>query len=152
MTPAAAIAIFIAQGAVLAMDEVVFHRERGLPRWERWGHPLDTLSVLLCLAVALILPAQPPWSGIYAGLAIFSCLLVTKDEWVHSRFCRPAENWLHALLFLLHPALLWTIYGLWKTGSGFSELALRLEALLCGIFMLYQLLYWNLPWRRNAAK
>ncbi len=152
MTPVFAILIFIAQGVTLGVDEFVFHRKRGLPLWERLGHPLDTLSVLLCLGIALLFPAQSPWTGLYIGLAIFSCLLVTKDEWVHSKLCEPVENWLHAILFLLHPALLWAIYGLWQNRNESSNLLLKTEAALAALFMLYQLLYWNLPWRKNSLK
>ena len=147
MNTTLAILIFGAQGAAMGFDELVFHRERGLPRWERWGHPIDTLSVLLCLGTALVLPARQPWTGIYFGLAIFSCLCVTKDEWIHVTLCKPAEQWLHALLFLLHPVLLWTIYSLWRTGEGI--IFLRIETSLCAIFMLYQILHWNLPWRKT---
>ena len=34
-----------------------------------------------------------------SGLAIFSCLLVTKDEFSHKQDCPAAEQWLHAILF-----------------------------------------------------
>src|SRR4051812_20695940 len=95
-----AVLVFAFQGAVLGTDEFRFHRARGLPRWERWGHPLDTLSLLLCLAVALLPPPRGPWTGVYLGLAIVSCLTVTKDEWVHAQVCPPVEHWLHAVLFL----------------------------------------------------
>ena len=133
--------VFLAQGTVLVVDEFGFHRARGLPRWERWGHPIDTFSVLLCLAVALLLPARQPWVGLYLGLAIASCLCVTKDEWIHASLCKPMEQWLHALLFLLHPVLLWSIYFLWKSDAGAP--LLNIEATLCAGFMLYQIIYWN---------
>jgi len=147
MNPILVVLIFAAQGLVLGTDEILFHHPRGLPRWERWGHPLDTLSVLLCVGAALLFPPQPPWTGIYFGLALFSCLCVTKDEWVHTAACPPAEHWLHALLFLLHPALLWAVYSLWRSPGEIPRLVLQIEAFLCAIFMGYQLIYWNLLWR-----
>src|SRR5262245_66006812 len=39
---------FPLQMIFIAVDEIHFHRRRGLPRWERLGHPLDTLTVLAC--------------------------------------------------------------------------------------------------------
>lgn len=147
-----AILLFSAQGLVLGVDEIVFHRARGLPRWERVGHPLDTLSVLLCLGVALLLPAQAPWKNIYFALALLSCLCVTKDEWVHQALCPPFEQWLHALLFLLHPVLLWTIYALWQSDQSHSEWVLWMETSLAVLFLLYQTLYWNLPWRKKSPR
>jgi len=147
MNPVLVVLIFAAQGLVLGTDEIFFHYRRGLPLWERWGHPLDTLSVLLCLCVALTLPAHAPWTGVYFGLAVLSCLSVTKDEWVHTQACPPAEHWLHALLFLLHPALLWAVYVFWKSPGEFPRLLLLVEAILCALFMGYQLLYWNVLWQ-----
>ena len=40
----------VLQGVIMVVDEGWFHRTRGLPRWERIGHPLDTLTIVLCLA------------------------------------------------------------------------------------------------------
>ncbi len=147
MNTTLAILIFGAQGFALVYDELIFHRQRGLPRWERWGHPIDTFSVLLCLGMTLVLPARQPWMGIYFCSAILSCLCVTKDEWVHTTLCKPAEQWLHSMLFLLHPILLWAIYSLWLGNEGMF--LLRVETILCAAFMVYQILYWNLPWRKT---
>jgi hypothetical protein len=47
---------FVAQGLAIAVDEFYFHRKRGLPRWERVGHPVDTFSVLLCFLFVLFVP------------------------------------------------------------------------------------------------
>ena len=105
------------QGMAMAVDEFVFHRRREVPRWEWLGHALDTLVFLGCLACPLLLPPLAPNLRIYAGLALFSCLLITKDEFVHQRLCSGGEHWLHAVLFLLHPvvligtALLWAGIG-----------------------------------------
>ncbi len=41
------------QGIAMAVDELHFHRRRGLGRWERLGHPLDTLTVLACIGWTL---------------------------------------------------------------------------------------------------
>ena len=43
---------FLAQAIVISVDESVIHNRRDLPRWERSGHPLDTLSVLVVNALA----------------------------------------------------------------------------------------------------
>jgi hypothetical protein len=50
---------------------------------------------------------------------------------------------MHALLFLLHPALFTAIWFLWKQGEmGW----LSLQAALASGFLCWQLLYWNGPW------
>ena len=82
--------------AVINIDEFYFHVKRGLPKWERIGHPLDTLTVLACFAFILIFPYSSLNLKIYIGLALFSCVFVTKDEFVHKECCPASEQWLHA--------------------------------------------------------
>jgi hypothetical protein len=136
------------QAVVMLVDEGYFHRRRGLPRWERIGHPLDTLSVAACYAWLLIAtPAHTSSMGIYVALAAFSCLLVTKDEVVHARVCTRAECWLHAVLFVLHPIVLAGIGYAWLHGEAWLvrvQLALTLSG---GV---YQVVYWNLRHEARA--
>src|SRR3990167_10478936 len=94
---------FLLQAIVIGIDEGWFHLRRGLPRWERIGHPLDTLTVLICMGYVLFVPYSKTAIFPYLLLSIFSCLMVTKDEFVHKEHCPASEHWLHALLFILHP-------------------------------------------------
>lgn len=139
------------QGAAMLWDEAVFHRRRGLPRWERVGHPLDTLSLLVCLLWALREPFETRSLYAYAALAVFSCLLVTKDELVHAERCSPGEHWLHSLLFTLHPLVLAGAAGLWWQASGGSSAASALlgaqVAIICA-FLAWQVGYWNFMARK----
>ena len=144
-----AITVFVLQGTVMAVDEFRFHRRRTVPRWERVGHPLDTLTVLLPLAGAILLPPVAPWTAAFLVLAVFSCLFITKDEWVHARHCEPAEQWLHAVLFLLHPMLFLMIFLLWRAGeTGW----LLTQTALVAAFCTWQSLYWNGPWAPKAPE
>jgi 2-polyprenyl-6-hydroxyphenyl methylase/3-demethylubiquinone-9 3-methyltransferase len=128
------------QGAAMLIDEGVFHR-RGLPRWERIGHPLDTLTIVLCLAWLVAVPPGRATLTVYAVLAGFSTLFVTKDEPVHARLCGGGEQWLHALLFVLHPIVLAVLGLAWWRGEYPALLAVQL-ALTLG-FGIYQTVYWN---------
>ena len=130
------------------IDEIHFHRQRGLPRWERVGHPIDTLSVLLCYGVALTRPPSNAALTVYAALATLSCILITKDEFVHSRRCLPAEQWIHSLLFVLHPIVLGAAALLWFKQE---PAILWVQFALTLAFGCYQLLYWNLPWTRHPS-
>ena len=135
------LAVMLLQATLMAIDELLFHRRRGLPRWERIGHPIDTASVFACFAMTLVLP---PARGALIGYALFaalSCALVTKDEFVHAARCQPAEHWLHAMLFVLHPLLLIAGAVLWLEGARWILLAQTLATLAFGI---YQAVYWNL--------
>jgi hypothetical protein len=133
------------QALCMLVDELYFHRARGLPRWERIGHPLDTLSVLACYAVALSLTPEIRNLGFYVAVSALSCLLVTKDELVHAQHCQPLEQWLHAVLFILHPIVLGVGALLWLNQE---RTLLWLSASLTAAFACYQALYWNLPWKK----
>ena len=149
---------FIFQMICMAADEFWFHRKRGLPRWERIGHPLDTLTVAACLL--WILCVRPGSRAVIAFilLAVFSCVFVTKDEPVHRTHCSSAEQWLHALLFMLHPIVLACAAFLWPGSSppmlrfsGFEKAFLELSLLLMLSFGTYQFVYWNFVWHRKRA-
>lgn len=124
------------QALAMLVDEAWFHRRRGLPRWERIGHPLDTLTIALCLAWLLVGGSLP----VYIGLAIASTLFVTKDEAVHARECGAGEHWLHAVLFALHPIVLAAFAFLWLGGER-GILVAQLGVTLA--FLAYQTIYWN---------
>ena len=85
---AACIVAIALQAIAMLADEWWFHRRRELPRWERIGHPLDTLSIVLCLGwLLLVPPAAASALPVYVTLAIASTLFVTKDEGVHAKLC-----------------------------------------------------------------
>lgn len=157
---------FILQSIVIGCDEWYFHVKRGLPLWERIGHPLDTLSLIVCLGFLLLVPFSASAVKIYLGLGAISCLMVTKDEWVHKHLCPASENWLHALLFINHPLVLLSS-GLiwWRTGAEEPAQWLTnwltdpepLRIILLGAavaatgFMFYQIIYWNFLWQKKES-
>ena len=151
------------QGAAMVVDELYFHRQRGLGAWERIGHPLDTMTVLACLAWALWVPPDSRAITVYAALAIFSCLFITKDEGVHAAKCKAGEHWLHSVLFVVHPVSLASIGLMWPAIHGPpSEVPawlhdvpaasiVTMQLVVTGAFALYQLVYWNLAWTRTSS-
>lgn len=135
------------QGAAMLADEAVCHRRRGLPPWERIGHPLDTLTFAACFAWLVAVPPGGSALAVYAGLAAFSTLFVTKDEPVHARLCGGGEQWLHAVLFVLHPVVLAGFGVVWWRGDHPAAIAVQLGMILA--FGVYQAVYWNVA--RAAA-
>ena len=146
------------QALVMIFDEGYFHVRRGLPRWERIGHPVDTASVIACMACVLFLPFSKIALSIYCLLAAISCLLVTKDEFVHKEHCPASEQWLHALLFTLHPislamaGFMWPIVqGIevapwierWIAPQEIARLFLQIQMGVMLLFCTYQIVYWN---------
>jgi len=134
----------------MTVDELVFHRRRGLPRWERLGHPLDTLTVAACYGWLVAVPASHPHAlGIYLGMCAFSCLFITKDELVHAKVCEPLETWLHAVLFVLHPIVFLGFGLIWISGNDLWLLKGALASTLA--LMSYQFVYWNVRPRSTAV-
>lgn len=142
---------FFLQMFIINIDEFYFHVRRNLPKWERIGHPLDTLSVLVCFLFVRFFTYSPFLLKIYIFLSIFSCIFVTKDEFVHKECCPASEQWLHAFLFLNHPVLLTVTGLLWAMPEWFKDYAPEMGAepvftfqILCTtLFFLYQTIYWN---------
>ncbi len=132
----------ILQGSAMFFDEFYFHRKRGLPKWERIGHPIDSLSVMICYLFIYLQPFSDRNLSVYIGLCAFSSLLVTKDEFVHTERCEARENWLHAILFVLHPITFFAAGVIWmhSLGSGF----LLAQVILIFVFMVYQIVHWSL--------
>jgi hypothetical protein len=147
---AALVVPFGLQAAALLFDDFYFHRRRGLPLWERLGHPIDTASVLACFVFLLRVPQSPSAIRIYAVLAIVSCLCVTKDEFVHAEKCSGGEHWLHAVSFILHPLVLIAGALLWHLpDNAGAQLLLRAQTALLALVFAYQVLYWNIPWPKR---
>lgn len=158
---------FVVQMAVINIDEFYFHVKRGLPKWERLGHPLDTLTVLACFLFILCVPYSSFFLKVYIALAIFSCVFVTKDEFVHKECCPASEQWLHALLFINHPVVLTAAGLLWPIVDGATApsflrglvpYADTLRGVLWGqaacvtLFLLYQIVYWNFLWKDKQTE
>ncbi len=150
---------FLIHALGMLVDEFWFHRRRGLPRWERLGHPLDTLTVIACYALVLVPIPNRAVLIAYLAASVFSCLFITKDEWVHARHCTGGEMWLHAFLFVMHPILL-ALAGAWRfapmldarfsgdpSAHAFFGAFLIGQTLMVVAFLAYQLLYWNGPWK-----
>ncbi|MES2527224.1 MAG: hypothetical protein V4598_09050 [Bdellovibrionota bacterium] len=136
---------FILQGLVMVVDEFIIHEKRGLPTWERYGHPLDTLTVLAAFLFVQNFSWTPENHNIYLGLCVFSCLFITKDEFVHQKVSSSLEHWLHSLLFLLHPVSFWCAFIIWRDDPG--NPFLRIQSWVLFSFMLYQIIRWSFLWQ-----
>lgn len=157
---------FLLQAILIGFDEGVYHVKRGLPLWERIGHPLDTLTVLLCMGYVLFVPFSKNAAWGYGALALFSTLFVTKDEFVHKEHCPASEQWLHAVLFTNHPVTLAVAGFLWPVVQGaevspwiarwLSEPSiykhfLTLQFGFMALFLIYQIVYWNFLWKSTTT-
>ena len=141
---------FFTQGALISVDEFYCHRRRLLPRWELAGHPLDTFFILSFFGALMLVPKDEPWArGMVLILGLISCLVITKDEWIHKFHSSAFENWLHSLLFLIHPVVIITFYLSWTEADlGSFQVLVGFSAALVGSFFIYQCVQgvrlWNL--------
>ncbi len=132
---------FLIQGLIMFIDEFYFHRKRGLALWERVGHPLDSFTVFVCYVfIAFNVPSTFNLY-IFSGLCIFSSVFITKDEFVHTVECVASENWLHSLLFILHPITFLAAGLIWF--HNLSQTVLFSFPIVIFVFMLYQIIYWS---------
>ncbi|PIS02920.1 MAG: hypothetical protein COT85_02495 [Chlamydiae bacterium CG10_big_fil_rev_8_21_14_0_10_42_34] len=157
---------FAIQAIAMVFDEGYFHVRRGLPKWERIGHPIDTCSVLICMGFVLFVPFSKGALICYIALASFSSILVTKDEFVHKDHCPAAENWLHALLFTLHPIMLTCAGFIWPVIQGVEVTPwiakwldnqeallsfLQMQFAVMVLFLVYQIVFWNVIWKNKPV-
>ncbi len=138
---------FILQAIAMIFDELYFHKKRGLGLWEKLGHPLDTLTVIVCFAYIITNTYSENNLYIFMGLSFFSSVFVTKDEFVHTELCDAKENWLHAFLFILHPICFISAAYLWKNNLYMNFIIGQL--VLLTIVMFYQIFYWSLSWKKQ---
>lgn len=131
------IPIFL-QAIIMIIDEVFFHRKRLLPRWERIGHPVDTIFFLIPIFVLI----NNSSLEVYIVFSVLSCLIITKDEFIHIELCEGLEQWLHSMLFVLHPIIFVSLYRL-KNQAGDYPIYLVLIPTIA--FLIYQIIYWR-PW------
>lgn len=150
------ILIFIGFHAILMIfDEFFFHRKRGLPKWERIGHPIDTTFMLFCFFSIIYLPMTKSNIILYFCLSVISCFMIIKDEFVHLKYCGKFEQFLHALLFILHPVILVILFLSWpsftRTSINYLEdfkspllkIVIYFQFISAILFLLYQILFWN---------
>lgn len=122
------------------VDEFYFHHQRRLKRWESIGHPIDTAIFLSCFLYTIFYSIAAGSVAVFLTLAIASTLIITKDEWVHARESNATENWLHSLLFIIHPLSLIALYFAWANSL---ENLILIQTLIISVFLTYQIIYWN---------
>lgn len=132
---------------LMGYDEIL-HQRRGLGAWEKLGHPIDTLTVFVPLSYIALNEYTYHRLVVFIILAAFSCLIITKDEFIHSRECEAIENWIHSMLFILHPIIFATSALIWKYHP--EDHFLTFQAIAVGVFMIYQVIRWSFSWKERS--
>ena len=139
---------FLIHNTIMMIDEFYYHHKRILPRWEKLGHPADTVTYIFCLGLVLFLPHQR-WTILYLCVALFSTLFVFKDMPIHAHYCSFGEKCLHGLMYFLHPLQL-LILGVFHQQINidssdliFFQKFLWVQFSLALLTCVYQIVYWN---------
>lgn len=135
---------FALQVVLMTFDEYLHHK-RGLGLWERIGHPLDTMTVLIPVSFIAFKSYSDEALSVYLALSTFSCLFITKDEFIHGEVCGKLESWIHSLLFILHPLIFLCAGLIWKSDP-YNPFLKSLPA-LTGLFLIYQIMRWSILWK-----
>lgn len=133
------------QGILIVTDEFFFHRKRGLPAWEKYGHPVDMLFTMIPYLVAILFPFGAVSSAWFIAFSVLSSVIITKDEWVHTRLANAPEHWLHSLLFIVHPVSFFSVWAMWKPESplgAFGRTVMLTQVLLMLAFACYHFVWW----------
>lgn len=155
LLPVAMVAIMTFHAFIMIFDEFYFHHKRGLPKWERIGHPMDTLFFLICLLIPCTFSYHKNSVLLFVFLSILSSLIIVKDEKVHLKLCNSKEQVLHALLFITHPLILLCVFLWWKFQDQFifAKQILHTQFFVVLLFLTYQIVYWNfLKKEKNAPQ
>ena len=114
------------------------------------------------MAFVLFVPFSKSMLTLYIILAAFSSILVTKDEFIHKEHCPGSENWLHAVLFTLHPIALTCAGFIWPVVQGVEVTPwvarwldapemlytfLKAQFAVMILFLFYQIIFWNIIWK-----
>lgn len=138
--------LMILHVALLNVDEYYFHRKRQLCRLEVYSLLIDGALYLIPLGIAIFAPISDSWKLLYIAFATLSCLSVAKNEWFYHHI-EKKERTLHALLYLLHPILLYSFYLSWVENYFVHNLnfwIIQICYLGFGFKTLsYQIIYWN---------
>jgi O-antigen/teichoic acid export membrane protein len=156
------IIIIMTHGMIMCLDEFYFHHKRKLPKWERLGHPVDTLFFFSCFLIVLFFPMTKLTVILFFILSFISSLIIVKDEFIHAKCCCIKENYLHALLFVFHPILLIILFLSWSsfTNSYFSGLEnfnsiivkniIYFQFVTTVLFFIYQIVFWNFIYKEKS--
>ncbi|MGZ3697942.1 MAG: hypothetical protein ACXWPM_10810 [Bdellovibrionota bacterium] len=146
--------LFGLQLLLFLVDEFAFHRKRGLSGAERWGYPLDLLSIIMGLSFPLFIPYTNSTKLAFGIVFLLSLFIVTKDT-IRNRSCTGGEHWVHAWLFMLHPLVLilagasWvllrgSIGALVPVDTRHLRLVVGIQAGALALLAVFQILRWNL--------
>ena len=135
------------------MDEHIFHRERGLSPSEIKSGMFDGILFVLTVGLTIFSTYSTGLAYLYITLASLSCLSIIKHEYFYPDYLSKRERITHALLYIIHPLILYAFYNSWK--SNLFDENLMYWMLQLAYFALafksasFYIIYWNYVYERD---
>ncbi|MCO4794186.1 MAG: hypothetical protein KC493_10755 [Bacteriovoracaceae bacterium] len=139
-------AITIIHGLLFRIDEFKFHKKRGLKKVELINALFDGALFIGALIIPLFTTYSYWWEKLYIAMCICSCLSIIKNEFFYKGL-EIGERVTHALLYVLHPVILFAYYDGWKVNyfdNHYYVWMIQLLYVFLGVQAItYQIIYWN---------
>lgn len=143
-------------GILFTFDEYIVHKKRSLSQKEVNSGLIDGVLFLSTVALTLFTKFSSLLEIIYISLGFLSCVAIIKHEMFLPPDITKRERVIHAVLYILHPLILYAFYVSWK--SDFFNTNLTYWMMQLGYFALgfkaitYHVIYWNYVYERNPGE
>ncbi len=137
----------VLHACLFGYDEYFLKRKRELSQAEINSGILDGILFLFVVSLTIFTTFSESLGYIYIGFSGLSCISIVKNEFFYPKDIERVERIVHALLYVLHPLILYCFYASWKMGFFVSDMTywmLQLCYLILGVkTVTYHIVYWN---------
>lgn len=138
------------------LDEHYFHRKRGLSDNEVKSGMFDGILYVITVGLTIFTTYSKGLSYLYITLALLSCLSIVKHEYFYPETMDKKERITHALLYIIHPLILFAFYQSWQSSLFDNELFYWMLQLayfaLAFKAAAFYVIYWNYIYERNEIE
>ncbi len=135
-----------------AYDEYVLNKRRDLSQGEINSALIDGIIYLSTVAFTIFTTYSDVLGSLYVFLASCSCISIIKNEYFYPNNLPKIERIIHAILYILHPLILYAFYLSWKENffqTNMTYWMLQLGYMALGFkAMSYHVIYWNFIHRK----
>ncbi|EQC51574.1 hypothetical protein [Bacteriovorax sp. DB6_IX] len=140
------LSLILLHGCLFMADEYLFHKKRGLARAEINNSLIDGALFLIPLVICIFFPYMELTKNIFLATAFLSCMSIAKNELFYKDLC-VRERLIHSLLYVLHPAILYTFFVSWEYNYFHDYPNFWMVQLIYIFFgtktLAYRIIYWN---------
>ncbi len=139
--------ITIFHAGLYFVDEYILRKQRDVSQKEINSVLVDGLLFLSIVAMTIFTSYSKNLGYIYLVLSALSCISIVINEAFYPASLSCKERVIHALLYILHPLILYAFYSSWKMdffNTNMTYWWLQLGYLVLGAKAItYHVIYWN---------